>query len=75
MNSYRVVIFDENQKVLISKVVTDADTKENITSRIKMVIDMHNAPFTVSVTDYIHETMSVFDFAALLNTALEEMRL
>jgi len=73
---YRVVVFDENKKVLISKVVTaDAETAASITLRIVAVIEMYHARFTVHVTDYIHDNMSVMDFLDFLSTALEEMSL
>ena len=75
MNCYRVVILDENKKVLISKIVTDEGPKETIADRVQIVIGMHRAPFTVNVTDYIHENMTCFDFMAYLNTALKEMSL
>jgi hypothetical protein len=77
MSCYRVVILDENQKVLISKVVTaDADTtEETIANSIRAVIKMHGAPFTVSVSKYASNCTSVSDFMAYLNTALGEMSL
>ena len=75
MNCYRVSILDENQKVLISKIVTDEGPKEIIAVRVKAIIDMHGAPFTVNVTDYIHDTRTVFDFVDYLHTALTEMSL
>ena len=75
MNCYRVVIFDENQKVLISKIVTDEGPRENIATRVKSIIDLNKAPFTVNVTDYIHESTSVLDFMTYLNTSLREMSL
>lgn len=75
MNCYRVVIFDEHQKVLISKVVTSEEAMQTVAGRISVVIHMHHAPFTVNVTEYIHDSMSVLDFMARLNAALEQMSL
>jgi hypothetical protein len=75
MTCYRVVVLDENQKVLISKIVTDEGPKEVIADRIQVIIGLHRAPFTVSVTDYIHESMNCFEFMKYLHTALSEMSL
>ena len=75
MGCYRVVIFDERKNVLISKIVTDEGPKEDIARRIGVVIGMHGAPFTVSVTDYEHETLSVLGFMDCLDSALSMMSL
>jgi hypothetical protein len=74
---YRVVIFDENQKVLISKVVTaeEETTMGAIAERMRIIVNMHKAPFTVSVAEYVHDSMTIFEMMQYLNTALNEMSL
>ena len=75
MNCYLVAIVDENQKTLISKVVHTEEQKDTIAERVRIVVNMHHAPFTVAVSNYIHDTMTVLDFLEYANTALNEMSL
>jgi hypothetical protein len=50
MKSFRVVVLDEDQKVIVSRIVTvDVVTREAIADRIRAIFQMHDAPYTVNV--------------------------